>query len=154
MLRMQTLSRRRVLALGGMATVVGGTSSPADAAPPTPTEQANAKIATDFCAAWVARDIDLLMPYLADTVSYRITETTPAIVGRTAFHDRIDAIIKRMTSIEFKVVDTLAKGPLVLNERHDTLASPQGTRRFHVIGMFFLADGKIVEWTDYIIKEG
>ena len=29
------------------------------------------------------------MPYLADMVLYRITETTPAIVGRTAFHDRI-----------------------------------------------------------------
>ena len=134
---MQTLSRRRVLALGGMATVVGGTSSQADAAPPTPTEQANAKIATDFCAAWVARDIDLLMPYLADTVSYRITETTPAIVGRTAFHDRIDAIIKRMTSIEFKVVDTLAKGPpgSQRTARHARLAAGNAAlpRRRHVL---------------------
>jgi limonene-1,2-epoxide hydrolase len=137
-----------------MTAAVGGASSPVDGAPLTPGEQANAKLVTDFCAAWVARDIDALMPYLADTVSYRITETTPAIVGRPAFHDRISAIIARMTSIEFKVVDTLAKGPLVLNERHDTLVSPQGARRFHAVGMFFLADRKIVEWTDYIIKEG
>ena len=99
---------------------------------------------TDFCAAWVKRDIDVLMPYLADNVSYRITETTAAIVGKTAFHDRIKAIIDRLTSIEFMVVETLAKGPLVLNERHDSLISPQRTQRFHCVGMFFLADGKIV----------
>lgn len=151
---MQTLSRRDILALGGLAAMVGGASSPADAAAMTPGEQANAKIVTDFCAAWVEHDIDVLMPYLADTISYRITETTPPIVGRAAFHDRIKAIIDRMTSIEFAVVETLAKGPIVLNERHDTLISPQGTRRFHAAGVFFLVDGKIVEWTDYIIQEG
>ena len=150
---MQTLSRRRLLTFGGMATVAGALAGAADAADSTPAERANAKIVTDFCAAWPARDIDVLMPYLADNVSYRITETTPAIVGRAAFHDRIKSIIERMTKIEFKVVDTLAKGPIVLNERHDTLVSAQGTRLFHAVGMFFLADGKIVEWTDYIIKE-
>lgn len=79
--------------------------------------------------------------------------TTPAIVGRIAFHDRIKGIIERMTSIEFRVVDTLTKGPLVLNERHDTLVSAQRTRRFHAVGMFFLVNGKIVEWTDYVISE-
>ena len=62
---------------------------------------------------------------------------------------RIDA-----GSVEFAVVETLAKGPVVLNERHDTLVSPQRTRRYHVIGMFFLAGGKIVEWTDYVISQG
>jgi len=133
--------------------VVGAVARAVDGAQPTPAEQANAKIVTDFCAAWVARDIDVLMPYVADNVSYRITET-PAIVGRSVFRDRIKAILDRLTSIEFRVVETLAKGPVVLNERHDTLVSPQGTRRFHAVGIFFLVDGKIVEWTDYIIKEG
>jgi limonene-1,2-epoxide hydrolase len=151
--QMQKLSRRTLLGLGGIATMVGGISSAADGAQPTPAEQANAKIVTDFCAAWIAHDIDVLMPYLADNVSYRITETTPAIIGRMAFHDRIKAIIDRMTSIEFLVVDTIAKGPLVLNERRDTLVSPQATRRFHAVGMFFLVDRKIVEWTDYIIEQ-
>ena len=147
---MRTLSRRRLLSLGGMTTVASAVASGADAQP-TPAEQANAKVVTDFCAAWVARDIDVLMPYVADNVSYRITETTPAIVGRAAFHDRIKAILDRLTSIEFRVIETMTKGPLVLNERRDTLVSAQGTRRFHAVGMFFLADAKIVEWTDYII---
>jgi len=137
-----------------MIAVVGVARLPAEAAAMTPGEQANAKIVTDFCAAWAAHDIDLLMPYLADNISYRITETTPAIVGRAAFHDRIKSIIDRMTRIEFAVVDTMAKGPIVLNERRDELVSAQGTRRFHAVGTFFLVNGKIVEWTDYIIKEG
>ncbi len=148
---MQTLSRRALLGLGGMAALVGGL--PAAAGALTPVEQANATLVTEFCAAWLRHDINVLMPYLADTISYRITETTPPIVGRTAFHDRISAIIGRMTRIEFAVVETMAKGPIVINERRDELVSAQGTRRFHCVGMFFLKDGQIVEWTDYIISQ-
>jgi len=151
---MQVISRRRLLAFSGIAAALGPAGLPAEAAAATPTEQSNVKLVTDFCAAWVGRDIERLMPYLADTVTYRITETTPPIVGRTAFHDRIKTIIDRMTAIEFKVTDTMAMGPLVLTERLDTLASPQRTQRFHAVGVFFLVDGKIVEWTDYIIAEG
>jgi len=150
---METLSRRRLLGFGGMTAVLGTVANDVDGAALTPAEEANARIVTDFCAAWVARDIEVLMPYVADSISYRITETTPPIVGRATFHDRIEAIIARMSSIEFSVVDTLAKGPVVLNERHDTLTSSQGTRRFHAVGVFFLVNGKIVEWTDYIITQ-
>jgi limonene-1,2-epoxide hydrolase len=145
------LSRRTLLTLGGVAAIAGETGI-VDAAPLTASEQANAKVVTDFCAAWRKHDIDVLMPYLADTISYRITETTPAIVGRTAFHDRIKAILDRMTRIEFAVVETMAKGPLVINERHDTLVSAQRTSHYHAVGMFFLVERKIVEWTDYVIS--
>jgi limonene-1,2-epoxide hydrolase len=150
---MDALSRRALLTLGGLATMAGGTAGVASAAPLTDLEQANVKLVTDFCAAWRRHDVEVLMPYLADTISYRITETTPAIVGRTMFHDRIKDILGRMTSIEFAVVETLAKGPIVLNERHDTLVSPQRTRHYHAVGMFFLAGGRIVEWTDYVISQ-
>lgn len=150
---MDSFSRRTLLTLGGLAAVAGGTASLAGAAPLTPSEQSNVKLVTDFCAAWRKHDVEVLLPYLADNISYRITETTPAIVGKTTFHDRIKDILGRMTSLEFAVVDTLAKGPVVLNERHDTLVSPQRTRLYHVVGMFFLADGKIVEWTDYVISQ-
>src|SRR6185436_16799871 len=116
---MDTLSRRTLLTLGGRRAIKSGAAGLATAAPLTAAEQANATLVTDFCAAWRKHDVDVLLPYLADNVSYRITETTPAIVGRTTFHDRIKDILGRMTSIEFAVVDTLAKGPIVLNERHD-----------------------------------
>ena len=65
----------------------------------------------------------------------------------------MSAKLQQVNGIEFAVADTLAKGPIVLNERHDTLISPQRTRLYHCVGMFFLADGKIVEWTDYIISQ-
>lgn len=150
---MQTLPRRTVLGLGSMAAIAAGLPAIAAAGTMTPAEQANATLVTDFCGAWLKRDIDVLMPYLADSISYRITETTPAIVGRDAFRSRIKSIVDRMTRIEFAVVETMAKGPIVINERHDVLVSAQGTRRFHCVGMFFLVNGKIVEWTDYIIAQ-
>jgi limonene-1,2-epoxide hydrolase len=41
----------------------------------------------------------------------------------------------------------------VINERRDTLVSPQRTRHYHAVGMFFIVNGKIVEWTDYVISQ-
>ena len=151
---MQALSRRQILALGGMGALTGGLGSPVAAGAATPGEQENARLVTAFCAAWAARDLGTLVPYLADTITYRITETTAPIVGRAAFETRIGSILARLTRIEFAVVETWAKGPIVMNERHDVLVSPQRTQRFHAVGMFFLVDRKIVEWTDYIITEG
>jgi limonene-1,2-epoxide hydrolase len=51
---------------------------------------------------------------------------------------------------EFKVLDTFAKGPMVFNERIDSFASG-ALKSWHGVGVFFLKDGKIVEWYDYTI---
>lgn len=49
---------------------------------------------------------------------------------------------------------TVALGPLVLNERDDIIVMTNGSARtFHVAaGLFFVENGKIVEWTDYVIQ--
>jgi limonene-1,2-epoxide hydrolase len=150
---MPMITRRSFFAAGGLAAVLGNADPLAQTAAETATERSNAKTVNTFCAAWAARDIEALMPYFADNATYRITETSPPLVGRTVIHDRVKPIIDRMTSIEYKVSETIAKGPIVLTERVDTFISPQRTQRYHVMGMFYLADGKIVEWTDYIIKD-
>ena len=44
-------------------------------------------------------------------------------------------------------------GPIVLNERDDVITQANGpTRTFRVAaGLFFVENGKIVEWTDYVL---
>jgi limonene-1,2-epoxide hydrolase len=52
------------------------------------------------------------------------------------------------------VLNTVALGPVVVNERDDPFAATATSPavNFHVAaGVFFLENGKIVEWTDYIM---
>jgi limonene-1,2-epoxide hydrolase len=147
------ISRRHLLMLGAMATTLGGASSSVATADWMAIEQANTRTVTDFCAGWAARNIETLVPFFAAKAVYRVTETSQPIVGRDAIVDFAKKFFERMTSVEFKVTETFAKGPLVLNERVDTFISPQRTQRYHAVGMFYLVDDKIVEWTDYIMKD-
>jgi limonene-1,2-epoxide hydrolase len=50
----------------------------------------------------------------------------------------------------FEVRETLAKGPMVVNERVDHFTSGELRSRYGG-GVFFLKGGKIVDWYDYTI---
>jgi limonene-1,2-epoxide hydrolase len=144
------VTRRSALASGGMG--LAGFASlprPAAAAEMTTAEKSNAQIVTDFCAAWPAHDLDRIMSFFAENCAYRVTETQEPNQGRQAVTDRIRSFLGRVE--KFEVLDTLAKGPLVLNERRDAFTSGP-LKMWHGVGVFFLQDGKIVEWYDYTIS--
>jgi limonene-1,2-epoxide hydrolase len=50
----------------------------------------------------------------------------------------------------FQILDTWARGPMVVNERIDTFSN-FALKSWHGVGIFFLRDGKIAEWYDYTI---
>jgi limonene-1,2-epoxide hydrolase len=90
-----------------------------------------------------------MRPFLADDVVYRMTETTPPIAG-------VDAVLEtyqklNATSIEFKVLETLTAGPIVVNRRIDRFVSARPFT-WEGVGVFFVKDGKIKEWSDYTIR--
>ena len=136
--------------LGAAAGLAGAVSlaSPADAADMTADERANVKIVNDFCAAWPSHDLAKVMAFFADNGAYRMTETMEPAKGRDAVTARVKSIIDRV--VEFKVLDTFARGPMVINERIDSFSSGQ-LKAWHGVGVFFVKDGKIVEWYDYTI---
>ena len=68
--------------------------------------------------------------------------------GRDALVARIKMIINNVT--QFEILDTWARGPMVVNERIDRFTSFQ-LKSWHGVGVFLLKDGKIVEWYDYTI---
>ena len=55
------------------------------------------------------------------------------------------------SSIEFKILETFASGPLVMNHRVDHFASATRPLTWEGVGVFFVKDGKIQEWSDYTI---
>jgi limonene-1,2-epoxide hydrolase len=124
---------------------------PATAAERTATEVANLALVSDFCAAFGSRDMTKIMSYLAPECSYRITETAMPAVGPAAV-ERIKSYVERSSSIEFKILDSWARGPMVINERIDSFIRSDARPAYHLVGVFLIKGGKIAEWTDYGIR--
>jgi limonene-1,2-epoxide hydrolase len=138
-------TRRNALAVIGLGAL--GTAIPA-AAEVTPAEKANIQAVNAFIASWPAHDAAKIMSFFAENCAYRMTETMEPNKGREAVTNRITTLAPTVEG--FEVLDTWARGPMVINERIDRFTS--GTlKSWHGVGVFFLRDGKIVEWYDYTI---
>lgn len=122
------------------------------AAEPTDAERANMTVVAAFCAAWATRDLQKILPFLADDCVYRMTETTPPASGHAGVTERLGSWVKSSETIEFKILDTFAKGPMVVNHRVDRFADPARPLTWEGVGVFFVVNGKIKEWFDYTIK--
>ena len=125
-----------------------GAATPAVAAEMTAAERANVQIVNDFCAAWPSHDLAKVMAFFADNGAYRMTETTELAKGREAVTARVKTIIDRVD--RFEVIETFARGPMVINERIDRFSNFQ-LKTWHGVGVFFIQGGKIVDWYDYTI---
>ncbi len=146
--------RRTFLRTAGLGAVaVLARPGRADAAELTAAEQANVKVVDDMCAAWVAPlDFQKITRFLADDCVYRATETAPPVKGRQAIVETLQKMLGTSKSASFEVVQTFARGPMVVNERIDRFAMPERSLAWTGIGVFFLKNGKIVEWSDYTIS--
>lgn len=103
---------------------------------------------SDFIASWPSHDVAKIMGFFAENCAYRMTETMEPNKGRDAVTSRITTLAPTVEG--FEVLDTWARGPMVINERIDHFTS--GTlKSWHGVGVFFLRGGKIAEWYDYTI---
>jgi limonene-1,2-epoxide hydrolase len=143
------MNRRGFLAVGAGLAAVAGAGSPVEAADMTAGERANVQLVNDFCAVWPSHDLARVMAFFTDTSAYRMTETMEPAKGRDAMTARIKTIIDHVDT--FEVLDTFARGPMVINERIDRF-SGLPFKAWHGVGVFFIKDGKIVEWHDYTIS--
>lgn len=117
----------------------------------TAEETANLALVNDFCAAFALRDMAKISAFLAPNVVYRIIETAPPLTGAAAI-ERIKQYVEQSSKIEFKILDSWARGPMVVNERIDSFTRATSSPAYHLVGVFFIRDGKIAEWVDYSIR--
>lgn len=143
------IDRRQFLAAGAGAMAIAGIARSVSAAELTSEEQTNIQLVNDFCAAWSSHDLDRLMTFFADDGAYRMTETTELADGREAVSARIGSFLNNVE--RFDILDTFARGPMVINERIDYFSN-FAIRSWHGVGVFFIREGKIVDWYDYTIK--
>ena len=88
------------------------------------------------------------MSFFADDGAYRMSERQEPAKGRQPVTDKINSFLTQV--VRFEVIETFAKGPMVFNERVDHFMGG-ALRSWHGVGVFFLREGKIVEWYDYTI---
>ena len=144
-----SLTRRKALTATGTGIAAAlALPNRVNAAEWTSAEKANAQIVKDFCAAWPGHNLDKVMSFFAANAAYRVSETQEPVKGKEAVNERIKSFLDRVK--EFEVLDTLAKGPMVFNDRIDHFTGGP-LKSWHGVGVFFLKDGKIVEWYDYTI---
>jgi limonene-1,2-epoxide hydrolase len=109
----------------------------------TPEEIVNA-----FCAAAAKRDYDTAMALLADDVEYQ-NMPLPAVHGRAAVQETLEALLALCTDSEWVVHRQLASGSTVMNERTDRFEMHGRWVDLPVAGVFEVQDGRIVLWRDY-----
>jgi limonene-1,2-epoxide hydrolase len=143
------INRRGFLAAAAGVAALAAVARSADAAEMTADEKANVKIVNDFCAAWPSHDLARIMAFFPDNGAYRMTETMEPAKGKEAVTARVKSIVDRV--VKFDVLDTWARGPMVINERIDSFSGGP-LKAWHGVGVFFVKDGKIVEWYDYTIS--
>ena len=78
-------------------------------------------------------------------------ERTPAFNGIDAVMGTFQKFVGDATSVDFKILETFASGPIVINRRVDRFAL-KVPLTVEVVGVFFVKDGKIKEWSDYTIR--
>src|SRR5215471_20237117 len=144
--------RRQFLASAGLGVAaLLGAPGGAEAADLTPGEQANLKLVADFCASWSARDMTRVLPFLADDCVYRMTETTPPANGHDGVVQRLKQSLDDSSLVEFKILDAKAAGPIVITHRIDRFLTKRPLT-WEGVGVFFVKDGKIKEWSDYTMR--
>ena len=145
------VTRRTFLATGGLGALAAAAPGRALAAQPTAVEQANITVVNEFCAAFVAPiDWDRITSFLSADCKYRATQTTPVAEGHQAIRDLLKGFVESATSVEFEIVDTWARGPVVVNDRFDRFTLPDRSLDIPVVGVFHLIDGAIAEWPDFV----
>jgi limonene-1,2-epoxide hydrolase len=108
------------------------------------------QVVQQFCDGMVNRDAEALRPLLADGVVYQnagmpAAEGIEAALAALAFQFEMFP-----DSYEYKTINTVAAGEIVMNERLDYIRGPDGNRHgLPVMGTFVVRVDKIIRWTDY-----
>ena len=139
-------TRRKAITAAAVGTLAAAYPLSLQGAKPTAQEKANVQVVKDFCEAWPAHDVGKIMSYFADNCAYRPLETMETAKGRDAVEKEIKRFVNNVE--RFEILETWARGPMVIDQRIDHFTRFQ-IKAWHGTGVFFLKDGKIVEWFDY-----
>jgi limonene-1,2-epoxide hydrolase len=106
-----------------------------------------------FCAAWSEnKEVVELAEFFTDDAVYHNIPLEP-VTGKTNIANNIASVIRPgppgIESIEFRVINIAADGPVVMTERVDVFKLSDKSFELPVMGIFEIEDAKIKAWRDY-----
>jgi len=106
-----------------------------------------------FCAAWTDNaGAAELAAFFTDDAIYHNIPLDP-ITGRENIAAAIGSFLRPgppgIESIDFRLINIAANGPVVLTERVDVFTLAGKSFELPVMGTFEVTDGKISAWRDY-----
>ena len=151
------LTRRDALTTGGIgALAVALVPEGASAAPsPGSREEANIRVVHGWCDSWGATDFapeSIVPTYFAADARARIADSAPWATGHVEIAAAFKPYMSHGERIRVKYLHVMAQGPVVVTQRTDTEIVPgKPDRDWPIIGIFVVRDGRICEWTDYVV---
>ena len=106
-----------------------------------------------FCAAWSRNSgaAELAAFFTEDAVYHNIPQEP--ITGREDIANAIASFLRPgppgIESIDFRVINIAANGPVVMTERVDVFTIADRSFELPVMGTFEVSDGTISAWRDY-----
>jgi len=106
-----------------------------------------------FCAAW-SDDMGAaeLAAFFTEDAVYHNIPLEP-VTGRENIAQTITSVLRPgplcIESIDFRVINIAASGPVVMTERVDVFKLPGKSFELPVMGTFEVSGGKISAWRDY-----
>jgi limonene-1,2-epoxide hydrolase len=102
----------------------------------------------EFCEAWTRRDADEITNYFTPDGVYHNMPLAP-LQGHEAIRGFLVGFLSGVSSAEFRILNLVADGNVVMTERVDVFQFGKVTGEFAVAGIFEIEDGKISAWRDY-----
>ena len=117
-------------------------------------EKANIQLVDRFCKAWEAMDISQVTATMKDDAIYRQSQDTPPVTGHQAIYDLMQPWVESSHAITYEVLETFARGPVVINRRIDIYHSESEERHleWEGVGLFLIEDNLIREWQDFTMR--
>ena len=111
------------------------------------------ELVRSFCAAWSDNlGAAELAAFFTEDAVYQNIPLAP-VTGKAAIADNIASVLRPgppgIESIDFRVINIAANGPIVLTERVDVFKLPGKSFELQVMGTFEVNEGKISAWRDY-----
>jgi limonene-1,2-epoxide hydrolase len=102
-----------------------------------------------FCNEFAkGSSVDDIVAYFTDDAVYHNIPVEPA-VGPEAIKAVFSMFTTGVDRMEFKILNIVGEGDVVLTERVDVFVMPNATIELPVMGTFEVRDGKIAKWRDY-----
>jgi len=111
------------------------------------------EIVRRFCVAWSEnKGVVELAEFFTDDAVYHNIPLEP-VAGQANIANNFATVIRPgppgVESIEFRVINIAANGPVVMTERVDVFKLSNKSFELPVMGIFEISDAKIKAWRDY-----